>query len=82
MAVDVYNDSKTLTLAAWSWPSRSVADLHAEQQLMRYGQQEAAAVPFSYCLPAAAELHYRDLMHYAEMLDILGKSEKVVLPEK
>ena len=27
MAVDVYNDSKLLTLAAWSWPSRSLANM-------------------------------------------------------
>ena len=32
MAVEVYNDSKSLTLAAWSWPGRSLANLHAQQQ--------------------------------------------------
>ena len=31
MAVEVYNDSKSLTLSAWSWPSRSLANLHAQQ---------------------------------------------------
>ncbi len=77
MAVDVYNDSKNLTLAAWSWPSRSLAGLHAEQQLKMYGQEEA--VKFSPYKPTSAELHYRDPMHYAEMLNILAKSEKDVL---
>lgn len=74
MAVDVYNDSKNLTLAAWSWPSRSLAGLHAEQQLKMYGKEEEGN--FSLCQPTSAELHYRDPMHYAEMLNILGKSEK------
>ena len=74
MAVDVYNDSKNLTLAAWSWPSRSLAGLHAEQQLKMYGQEEEGN--FSPYQPSAAELHYRDPMHYAEMLNILGKSER------
>ncbi len=31
MAVDVYNDSKLLTQSAWFWPSRSLAQLHAEE---------------------------------------------------
>ena len=35
MAVDVYNDSKLLTSAAWSWPSRSLAQLHAVQDLWK-----------------------------------------------
>ena len=74
MAVNVYNDSKNLTLAAWSWPSRSLADLHAKQQLKSYGEGEAGN--FSPFQPTPAEVHYRDPMHYAEMLNILGKSEK------
>ena len=32
LAVDAYHDSKNLTLAAWSWPGRSLAAMHAEQQ--------------------------------------------------
>ena len=30
LAVCVHNDSKLFTPAAWSWPSRSLANLHAE----------------------------------------------------
>lgn len=74
IAVDVYNDSKNFILAAWSWPSRSLAGLHAEQQLKMYGKEEEGNI--SPCQPTSAELHYRDPMHYAEMLNILGKSEK------
>eukprot|EP00794_Sanderia_malayensis_P002077 gene2077-2354_t len=77
MAEAVYNDSKNLTLAAWSWPSKYLAGLHAEQQLKMYGQAEA--VNFSPCQPSSAQFHYRDPMHYAEMLNILGKSEKYAL---
>ena len=36
MAVDVYNDSKLLTSAAWSWPSRSLSQLHAEEHFIKY----------------------------------------------
>ena len=36
MAVDVFNDSKLLTPFAWSWPSRSLACIHAEEQAKKY----------------------------------------------
>ena len=52
----------------------TVDGLHAEQQLKMYGQEEEGN--FSPYQPSAAELHYRDPMHYAEMLNILGKSER------
>ena len=32
VAVEVYNDSKSLTVAAWSWQARSRTNLHAQQQ--------------------------------------------------
>ncbi len=61
VAVNVYNDSKNFTLAAWSWPSRSLADLHSKQLLKSYGKGEAGN--FSPFQPTSAEVHYRDQMH-------------------
>ena len=78
MAIDVYNDSKLLTLAAWSWPSRSLSHLHAEQQLKIHSDGDRF-VEFTEFTPSSAELHYRDPTHYAEMLNILGKEERVKL---
>ena len=69
IAVEVNNDSKSLTLSAWSWPSISLANLHAQQQ----HDNIQTVIPFK---PSADELHYRDAMHYAEMLEIIGDTER------
>ena len=73
MAVDVYNDSKLLTQSAWFWPSRSLAQLHAEEQFKTYGEHDAAPSRFQ---PSPTDLHYRDPVHYAEMLHIVATMEK------
>ena len=66
-----------MTLAAWSWPGRSLAALHAEQQCNEYCHEETKT--FTSCKPSPAEIHYRDPSHYAEMLDIIGKGEREYL---
>ncbi|CAB3978456.1 Hypothetical predicted protein [Paramuricea clavata] len=78
MAVEVYNDSKSLTLAAWSWPGRSLANLHAQQQFRSLTDSDnvQSFTPFK---PSGEELHYRDPMHYAEMLEIIGDTERSTL---
>ena len=73
MAIDAYNDSKLLTQSAWSWPSRSLAQLHAEQQYKKYGESDVAFTRYE---PTPTELHYRDPVHYAEMLHIIGGIER------
>ena len=72
MAIEAYNGSKSLTLSAWSWPSRSLANLHAQQQFKSLVDSDnmQSVTPFK---PSAEELHYRDPMHYAEMLEIIGE---------
>ena len=60
LAVSVHNDSKLLTAAAWSWPSRSLANLHAERQYKVYEQHDAK---FSNFCPFRVQLHSRDPMH-------------------
>lgn len=75
MAVDVYNVSKSLTLAAWSWPSRTLAHIHAEQQANIYATDERNG-EFSQFKPTAVDLHYRDPVHYAELLAIQGSLER------
>ena len=73
LAVSVHNDNKLLTAAAWSWPSRSLANLHAERQYKVYERHDAE---FSDFCPSRVQLHYRDPMHYAEMLHIKGEMER------
>ena len=79
MAVNVYNDSKLLTLAAWSWPSRSLANMHSEQQVKIYAISNGE---FSQFQPTAVDLHYRDPIHYAELLEIEGSIEKEKLKDE
>ena len=73
LAVSVCNDSKLLTAAAWSSHSRSLANLHAEMQYKVCEQHDAE---FSEFCPSRVQLHYRDPMHYAEMLHIEGEMER------
>lgn len=74
LAVDVHNDSKVLTLSANSWPSRSLAVLHAQKQVSQYCEHGLGEtfVPFS---PTTSSLHYRDPNVYAEMLGIIASLE-------
>ena len=82
MAVDVYDDSKLLTSAAWSWPSRSLSQLHAEEQFVKYmNDSPEGGMQFSEFQPQAIQLHYRDPVHYAEMLHIQGDLERQKLNE-
>jgi hypothetical protein len=81
MAVDVYNDSKLLTPAASSWPSRSLAQLHADTQFKIYGNTDGDAA-FSQFQPTAVDLHYRDPVHYTEILHIEGDMEREKLKEE
>ena len=59
MAVDVYNNSKLLTSAAWSWPSRSLSQLHAKEQFIKYtNDSPEGGIKFSEFQPQAIQLHY------------------------
>lgn len=71
-----YNDSKTLTLAAWSWPSRSLAQLHANRQCQIYD------VDNDFSLVPSTKLHYRDPVHCNEMLKNQGDFERSNLKEE
>ena len=67
MAVDVYNDSKLLTPAAWSWPLRSLAQIHAHVCSSRfYGNTDHGDAAFSQFQPSEIDLHCHDSVHYAE----------------
>jgi hypothetical protein len=39
LAIDVYNDSRQLTLSAHSWPSRSLSKMHADSQIASYKEE-------------------------------------------
>lgn len=71
IAVDVYNDSRQLTLSAWSWPSRSLSKIHADTQIAAYADKGMGS-PFAEMSPNPSLLHYRNPIIYAEMLEIVG----------
>ncbi|KAF0702117.1 Uncharacterized protein FWK35_00032969, partial [Aphis craccivora] len=71
LAIDVYNDSRQLTLSAHSWPSRSLSKIHANSQIVSY-KDEGLTSQFFYFSPTAALLQYRNPVIYREMLDIVG----------
>lgn len=62
VAIDVYNDSKQLTLSAWSWPSKSVVAAHAEQLILLW-EEHGIDAPFSPFEPNSNDLHYKDLVY-------------------
>ena len=78
MTVDIYSDCKFMTPPAWSWHSRSLEQLHAGQQSRKH---EEADNEFSDFEPTAIDLHYRDPIHYAEMLLVNGSMEREKLRE-
>ncbi|ESO00140.1 hypothetical protein HELRODRAFT_184362 [Helobdella robusta] len=74
LKVDVHNDSVTKTLSAWSWPSRSLAQMHAENQVKQYIDHglDRDFVAFN---PPQSALHYRNPDRYREILSFVSKHE-------
>ncbi|ESN94349.1 hypothetical protein HELRODRAFT_164179 [Helobdella robusta] len=74
LKVDVHNDSVTKTLSAWSWPSRSLAQMHAENQVKQYIDHglDCDFVAFN---PPQSALHYRNPDRYREILSFVSKHE-------
>lgn len=57
LAVDVYNDSKQMTLSANSWPSRSLAQEHASNLIAVYRDHGLAFQPTRSLLPLQRPSH-------------------------
>ena len=74
LAIAVYNDSKLFTPSAWSWPSQSLASLCAKKQITLFNEN-GSDTSFSEYEPLPIDLHYRDPMVYAEMLNIIADLE-------
>lgn len=72
LALDVYNDSRTMTLSAHSWPSRSLTKIHADTQISSY-KDNGLESEFSPLNPSPALLQYRNPVMYREMLDVVGE---------
>ena len=75
IAVDVYNDSVIKTLSAWSWPSRSLAQQHAENQVAYY-RDYGLDCPFAPFEPTDGSLRYKNPTQYSEMLEIVAYLEQ------
>lgn len=74
LAVDVHNDSMVKTLSAWSWPSRSLAQIHAQNIISQTSEHglDAEFVPFS---STGVNLFYRNPNVYREMLKIVADDQ-------
>lgn len=83
LALDVYNDSRVMTLSAHSWPSRSLTKIHIDTQTSSY-KDNGLASDFSPLNPSPALLQYRNPVMYREMLDVVGEvvMENVVIQLK
>ncbi|KAG8189523.1 hypothetical protein JTE90_008484 [Oedothorax gibbosus] len=68
MAIDVYNDSRLMTLSANSWPLRSLAKIHSDSQIATY-REHGLDASFT---PCASVFHYRNPNTYREMLDVVA----------
>jgi len=81
LAVDVHNDSVVKTLSGWSWPSRYLAQRHADNQISQYVDHglDANFVPYT---PHESALHYISPDAYAEMLDNVAEIELESLKKK
>lgn len=72
LSLDVYNDSRTMTLSAHSWPSRSLIKIHIDTQVSSY-KDNGLESEFSPLNPSPALLQYRNPIMYREMLDVVGE---------
>jgi hypothetical protein len=81
MAVDVYNDTQCETVSARSWPSRSLAQMHADKVVSNCaeGGYDCPFIPFS---ATGSDLHYRDPVKYTQMLECVYEIELDKLIEK
>lgn len=81
LAFDVYTDSLLETCSAYSWPARSLTQLAASRfiSVITDTGLDSEVAPFT---PALSDLHYRDPVHYAEMLECIARVEERKLIEK
>ena len=81
MSLDVYNDSRTETPSARSWPVRSLTSTMSENLFQKFNKDgwDVNFVPFN---PSASAFHHKDPMVYAEMKSIVGKLEKKKVAEQ
>ena len=75
MAIDVYNDSMIKTLSACSWPSRCLAQQHAEKQVSQY-RDNGLDCPFTPFEPSDGSLRYKNPTYYSEMLNVVSSLEQ------
>ena len=83
LAIDVYNDNRSLTLTAWSWPSRYLSALHSQRitnSILNCNDDSTPAFePFE---PSSSAVHYVSPDAYREMLDVIGSLERSAVKEK
>ena len=81
LAIDVYNDSLSETLPAWNWPSRSLAQLKADE-VVESVSDEGWNVELQNFIPPPSMLQYRDQNSYKDMLEVIASIESKKLRDK
>lgn len=81
LAFDVYSDSLIETASAFSWPARSLTQLSADR-FIAIQRDEGIEAQIPSFRPQASQLHYRDPVHYGEMLECVAKIERMKLKER
>lgn len=74
LCIDVYNDSLLETPSARTWPARSLANMMASS--IQAKLKENWDAPLDSFIPSPSDLHYRDPVIYAEILQIIGTLER------
>lgn len=74
LAMDVYNDTLCETASGYSWPSRSLTSIRAEEIINILQQDWGSDLPeFK---PTGMDIHYRSTDVYYEMLDCIAEEFK------
>ena len=81
LAVTVYNDSLLETPTAWSWPARSLANLH-QLRVWDAVCEDGWDVELGRAVPPPEALRYRSPDAYREMLGVIAELEREKLKDK
>nr|XP_022910282.1 uncharacterized protein LOC111421371 [Onthophagus taurus] len=82
LCIDVYNDSLLETPTARTWPARSLAAMRAKSIQCQLNDSNDWEIQLDEFQPRGSALHYRDDVVYAEMLHVIGDTEKKKLRDE
>jgi hypothetical protein len=75
LAIDIHNDSMVKTLSAWSWPSRSLAQVHVDNLIARFSEHGLGTEFMPFKMNDSSCALYRNPDIYKEMLTIISSEQ-------